>query len=425
MRKLGPTVVLCGLVTATLCSCGETEPGDSACDPNKAGTICTVVGEGTRGFGGDQGPALRAFLDTPQDMVTTPDGELWLLDFNNYLVRAVDEKGDIRTVIGTGLLGDSPPPEQERIDAAEALFNHTTDLFVHDGYLYLAAWHNSRVKRVELSTMMMENFAGIGRRTLYSGNEGPALEAALDLPSSIAVDPAGDIVVMDQANQVIRKVDADGMIHCIVGICVVEPPESPCTQERKPVACPDSNKFTCGEPETTCALPCTPGYGGDDENALAARMAQPFGQMADPSGRIAYDADGNLYFADSGNHRIRRVAPDGTITTIAGTGRPGYSGDDGPGVDAKIRNPVDVEVTAEGTVYFTDTYNNCVRKVDTEGIITTAVGQCSTNPKKRGFAGDGGPPTEALLDRPYGIDLSGDRLYVADSYNNRIRVVNF
>jgi hypothetical protein len=405
-------------------ACGsDSEKG--GCDPDAAGTICTIVGSGERGFGGDDGPALEAILDTPQDMVVMPSGELWLIDFNNYVIRAVDDEGNIRSVVGTGLLGDSPGVDQAEVAAREAKFNHTTDLFVHDGYLYLAAWHNSRVKRVNLSTMMLENFAGTGRRTLYNGDDGPALEAAVDLPSSVTADLDGNIVIMDQANQVVRKIDRQGDIHCLAGTCVVEPPESPCTEGQIPTPCPDSNKTTCGDPATSCSSPCTPGYGGDDGPALKARMAQPFGQMADPSGRIAYDKDGNLYFADSNNNRIRKVDTSGVITTFAGTGKAGYSGDDGPASDADLQNPVDVEVADDGTVYFTDTYNNCVRKVDGDGVITTAVGQCGATTATRGFAGDGASPTEALLDRPYGIELANGRLYVADSYNNRIRVVNF
>lgn len=421
------TLVASLLAAPLLAACGSSgtdEPAVPACDPEKSGTICTIVGDGTRGYGGDEGPALQAHIDTPQDLVVMPDGELWLLDFNNYLIRAVDDDGQIRTVVGTGLLGDSPPPEEISIDALEAKFNHTTDLFVHDGYLYLAAWHNSRIKRVNLAEMTLENFAGIGKRMLYTGNEGPALEAAVDLPSSIAVDAEGNIAIMDQANQVVRSVDTEGNIHCLAGTCVVEAAGTSCEPGQVPTPCPNSNKTTCGDPELTCDLPCTPGYGGDGEDALLARLAQPFGQMADPAGRIAFDPDGNLILADSNNNRIRRVDGDGVITTIAGTGDAGASGDGSDAVDAKLNNPVDVEVAADGTIYFTDTYNSCIRKIDTDGIIDTVAGHCGVGSASRGFKGDGGPPKDALLARPYGIELDGERLYIADSYNHRIRVVN-
>jgi sugar lactone lactonase YvrE len=406
------------LLGAASFGCSSEEP----CDPTAPGTICTVVGSGEQGFGGDNGPALEAALYVPQDTAVSPDGELWVLDFNNYLIRAVDDQGIIRSVVGTGLLGDSPPVDVAQIPAAEALFNHTTDLFFHDGYLYLAAWHNSRIKRVKLDTMMLENFAGIGRRTLYSGDGGPALSAAVDLPSSIALDPNGNIVFMDQANQVVRMVDQDGIIHRIAGTCLVEY-TAVCGPSDVPVACPDSNKTTCGAIEENCNLPCTPGYGGDGGSALDARMAQPFGQRADPAGRLTYDAEGNLYFADSQNHRIRKVDTNGIITTAAGTGTGGYSGDGGPANEADIFNPVDVEVADDGRILFTDVYNNCVRAIETDGTISTVAGVCSPDTADRAFGGDGGPPTEARLDRPYGIEIDGDLMYIADSYNNRIRVV--
>jgi hypothetical protein len=334
-----------------------------------------------------------------------------VLDFNNYVVRSIDAKGIMRSVIGNGQVGDSPPPGVPEMPALDAYFNHTTDLFFHDGYLYLSAWHNSRIKRVRLSDMTIENFAGLGRRTYYDGDEGPALMASLDLPSSIALDPAGNIVIMDQANQVVRMVDGSGTMHTIVGKCVIEL-DSPCAPSAQPVACPGSDKFACGDPATECSKPCSPSFGGDGGPALEARLGEP------------YDHAGNLLIADTDNNRIRKVDPAGVITTIAGTGVPGYSGDGGPANQAQINRPVDVAIAPDNTLYFTDVFNSCIRKIDAAGIISAVVGQCSPNPDDRGFAGDGGPPLSAKLNRPYGIDLVDNKLYVSDSYNNRIRVVN-
>jgi hypothetical protein len=404
--------------------------GDTPCDPDAPNTICTIVGSGEQGFSGDNGPATRASIYFPQDTAVSPDGELWVLDFNNYVIRAIDAQGIIRSVIGNGELGDSPAPGVSEMPAIDAYFNHTSDLFFHDGYLYLAAWHNSRIKRVRLSDMMISNYAGYGRRTYYDGDEGPALAASLDLPSSIALHPSGNIVIMDQANQVIRMIDENGMMHRIVGKCVIDK-DFPCGGSG-PAACsnvaaPDlynSNKLACGDLDSQCRAPCTPGYGGDGGLAIEARMAQPFGQEADPAGRLVYDHAGNLIFADTDNNRIRKVDTAGFITTIAGTGESGYGGDGGPAIAAKINRPVDVEIGPDNTVYFTDVYNNCVRKIDPAGIISTVAGRCSPNPDHRGFSGDGGPPLEARMDRPYGIELHGNKLYVSDTYNSRVRVVN-
>lgn len=416
-----------GLVFAPACG------SDGPCDPEAPNSICTIAGSEQQGYKGDNGPATAAALYIPQDTLVAPDGTLWISDFNNYVVRTVDAEGVIRTVVGSGELGDTPAdPAVPQEPAAAAKLNHTPDMLFHDGYLYLAAWHNSRVKRVRLSDMMIENYAGAGKRMYFDGDGGPALDAALDLPSSIAVDPAGNIVIMDQANQVIRRVDQDGIITTIVGRCVVELPQ--CTPDTELTACPGSSKFVCGtEPaqlyrvdrpaeELTCVTTaCTPGYGGDGGPAIDARMGQPFGQAADPAGRLAYDTQGNLIFADTDNNRIRKVDTNGIITTIAGTGEPGYSGDDGPGTAAQLNRPIDVEIAPDGTVYFTDADNNCVRKIEPSGTIRRVAGRCG---EERGFSGDGGSPLDARMDRPYGIELSGNKLYVTDSYNNRVRVVN-
>ncbi len=404
------------VLTIAACSSDSADP----CATDEPNTICTVAGTGISGYAGDNGLAKDAVLYAPQDTAISPDGELWILDFNNYRIRAVDSAGTIRTVVGNGLLGDSPGVGEERTPALEAFFNHTTDLLFNDGYLYLAAWHNSRVKRVRLSDMTLENFAGLGTRVLYNGDDGPALMANLDLPSSIALSPAGDIVVMDQANQVIRSIDKNNIIHRIAGSCVVEDAAGPCAS---PSPCPNSNKLACGDPATQCALACSPSYGGDGGDVMSARMSQPYGQMADPAGRLIYNAAGDMIFADSDNNRIRKVS-NGVITTIAGTGEAGYSGDDGPGASAQINHPVDVAVAPDGTVYFTDVQNNCVRKIDPSGTISRVAGQCSSAAADRGFAGDGGSPLDAKLNRPYGLDLAGNKLFISDSYNHRIRVVN-
>jgi hypothetical protein len=398
---------------------------EQECDPTAPNTICTIAGKTTdRGYTGDNGPATEAVMYIPMDTAMSPTGELWVLDFNNYVVRAIDTSGIIRTVVGNSQVGDSPTMDGvARLPALNAYFNHTTDLMFSDGYLYVAAWHNSRIKRIKLEDMMIENFAGAGRRMYYDGDDGHALMASLDLPTAIAEDPAGNIAIMDQANQVIRLIDVNNMIRTIVGTCVVEY-NSPCAPGVQPVACPGSHKLVCGDPAVECESACTPAYFGDGGPARLARMAQPFGQAADPAGRLAYDHAGNLIFADTDNNRVRKVDTAGIITTIAGTGARGYSGDGGPGNLAKINRPVDIEIGDDNTVYFTDVYNSCVRKVDPSGVISSVVGRCSSDPKHYGFAGDGGPPLEATLNRPYGIELVGKRLYVSDSYNNRVRVVN-
>jgi sugar lactone lactonase YvrE len=158
-------------------------------------------------------------------------------------------------------------------------------------------------------------------------------------------------------------------------------------------------------------------------------MGQPFGAQVFPTGRMKYDHAGNLLFADTNNHRIRKVDTAGVITTIAGTGagadgRGGYAGDDGPATAAQLNDPTDLAIAPDGTIYFADTSNSCVRKIDPSGTITRVAGQCSASAADRGFAGDGGSPLLAKLDRPFGLDLVGNKLYISDSFNDRIRVVD-
>jgi streptogramin lyase len=176
---------------------------------------------------------------------------------------------------------------------------------------------------------------------------------------------------------------------------------------------------------TTCSKPCTPGYTGDEIPATELRMSQPFGQSASPAGRIAFDPEGNLYFADTGNHIIRMIDTAGIVHRVAGTApvdgvpQSGYEGDGGPAVDAKLSFPVDLAFGDDGTLYFTDVHNHCVRAIDPDGNIDTVVGICG----EHGFRGDGGPPEDALLNLAFGIQYVDGRLYVADTGNHVIRSV--
>lgn len=414
------------LLVGAASGCGGTKP----CDPDAPNTICTIAGNGQIGYDGDGGPAVDATFYYPMDTIIGPDGLVWIADFNNYAFRSVDKDGLIHTVIGTGLLGDSPLDGAPPTPALQASFNHSPTFFMSPDkkYIYIAAWHNSRVKRVNVSDMTVENIAGTGQRTFYSGDEGPATQATVDLPGSVATDPNGNVVFMDQANQVIRMIDQNGVIHRLAGQCIIDD-VTPCAPGQMPVACPaPSDKLTCGDPATTCEEQCTGAFSGDGGPALQMRMNQPFKQFAYPAGRLVYDKQGNLYFADSGNNRVRMIDTQGIVHTVAGNGTAGYGGDGGPATAAELDQPIDLAVADDGTLYIADHLNNCIRKVDPSGTITTAVGKCHTTdgPDEMGhsFAGDGGPPTEATLNWPFGIDLAGNKLYVTDTYNNRIRVVN-
>lgn len=378
------------------------------CEPSQ-GVLCTIAGTGKAGFAGDGADARAAQLYQPMDVTVGPDGRVFVVDWNNHRIRAVDDDHIIETVAGTGDLGDGPPGP-----ALEADFNHPTNVeFDRQGRMWVAAWHNSRIRVVDLVTGILEDVCGTGARA-YVGDGGPADVAALDLPAGIAFDLDGNIIVVDQANQVLRRINADHTIERIAGMCIVV---NGCAEGGTPTQCPGTDKFSCDM--EMCANPCEPAYGGDGGDALQARFAMPFGQSADPAGRVVVDPEGTILFADTRNHRIRRIGTDGIVTTIAGTGEPGYAGDGGPATEARLNNPVDLDLGADGTLYVADTFNSCIRAIGTDGVIRTVAGVCG----ERGDGADGQPAEETELDWPYGIDVDGNRLYIADTMNSRIRVL--
>jgi hypothetical protein len=294
----------------------------------------------------------------------------------------------------------------------------------------MAAWHNSMSREVDLATGTVTDSCGDGRRA-YFGDDGPALSAALDLPASVAWHPSGDLVIMDQANQVLRRVDAVGNVSLLAGRCVVAPPGSSCELSELTQCPPDpmgnvSGKSVCGDPMMLCGNPCTPGYSGDEIPATDLRMAQPFGQSATPAGRILFDPEGNLYFADTGNHLIRMIDTAGIVHRVAGrapvdgTPQRGFEGDGGPATEALLNFPVDIALGDDGTLYLSDVNNHCIRAIAPDGTISTVVGVCG----EKGFAGDGGPADAALMNIPFGIEYVDGGLIVSDTGNSVIRRVN-
>lgn len=376
------------IATAGLASVQACDPAESdACADKKAGTICSVVGTRFAGLGDDGLDAHKTDLYLPQD-ITVHDGKLYVVDWNNHRVRVVENDGTVRTVIGTGYLGDALDPATGNFEgkAAEINLNHPTHvLFADNGDMIISAWHNSQVLRFDPEADKVTRVCGTGARN-FNGDDKPPKETFLDLPVSTAWTPEGDLLISDQANQRIRK-----------------------------IVDPDSETATM----TTVVGVGTKGYSGDGGPAIEAQIQLPTSQSAPPAGRMVTDSAGRIYLADTVNNVIRKVEVDGIITTIAGTGSPG-NGADGVATACALNTPADVAVDQAGNVYIADTMNSCVRKVTPDGQITTAAGTCGT----RGFKGDGGPVGKSLLDRPYGVDVDTDgRLFIADTHNHNIRVV--
>jgi sugar lactone lactonase YvrE len=358
---------------------------DASLNGCPAPLINTIAGTGLAGLNEDGLDPLESHLYLPQDMTIGPEGDLYIIDFNNHRIRRIRD-GVVQTVAGTGELGDG----RDAL-ALYAQFNHPTNVtFDAQGNMVIAAWHNSLVKRLvfpngydDLESAFVENLAGTGARS-FGGDEGPGNSAFLDLPSSVVIDSGGNIIISDQANFRLRLLEPNGTIHTICGTGV-------------------------------------PGYTGDEGPATEAQLNAPKGQAADPASRIAIDDRDRIYIADTANHCIRVIDPATfTIHTIAGNGEPGFSGDGGPASQAQLDTPSDVAIGPNGRIYIADTMNHAVRVIRPDGTIHTLAGT-----GERGFSGDGGPANEATLDRPYGVEVADNgTVYVADTHNQRIRKIS-
>ena len=389
-----------------------------------AGDITTIAGTGENAtqisdgnHDGVNDPPIahdKARFATPTDTLVEPSGTLLILDWNGHKIRRLTADGMVEFVVGSGIEGDAceSPRDDGSCPLVASELNHMTDAaFDAGGRLAIAAWHNAKIKVADLAGNSLRDICGSGNRR-FTGDGGPCADAggaalvSFDLPSSVVYDSAGNLLIADQANEVIRRLGADGIVQTVVGHC------------------PSTPGFGC---------PLGAGYTGDGAAATAAKLRSSFGQGADPQGKIALDAAGNLYIADTENNVIRKVVPgaDGIlgsgpadeeiITTFAGTGTAGHTGDGGPAAAATLRGPRDVAVGPDGSLYIADTDNNCIRRVGPDGLIATVAGQCG---QPAGFGGDNGPATAALLNAPFGVavDPSGN-IFIADSSNNRIRKV--
>jgi len=328
--------------------------------PHGVGIITTVAGDGTAGTAGDGGPATDAAVRYPLDLAFDPEGNLYILQYFPGTVRKVDRSGTITTVFA----GEAGHTDISSSQSATGLAVDTA------GRIYVAQNEANKVLRIDPSSDV-STVAGTGQAG-FSGDGGLAANATLRHIWDVAVDVEGNVYI--SADNRIRKVDTSGIITTIAGTDI-------------------------------------PGFSGDGGPADAAELDSPSG--------VAVDPEGNVYFIDTRNQRIRRIDAQGIITTIAGNGEVGYSGDGGPATDARLHSPEHLWVDAEGNVFVADTYNRRVRKIDTDGIITTVAGNGSQS-----FSGDGGPATLAGLAKVSGVAVGPDgALYIADSAHDRVRKV--
>ena len=341
--------------------------------PLAASTLRTVAGTGDRGFSGDAGPATAAQLNNPFGIVRGPDGNLWFCEYGGQRIRTISSSGVIRTVVGhgtTGYSGDGGP-------ALAAALNLPHELrFDRAGNLFFVDMQNHAVRKVVLSTGIITTVVGTGQPG-YSGDGGPATAAQLNQPHSLQFDPAGDLYICDIRNNVIRKVTMKtGLITTFAGT-------------GKPGDTPD-NAPIAGTP------------------------------LRGPR-TLDVDSAGNLWLATrEGNQVFHFDLAAGRISHIAGTGKKGFTGDGGPALAATLNGPKGLTIGRDGRVYLADTENHAIRVIDPRThLITTLVGtgQPADGP-------DGDTPLRSGLNRPHGVWIDPDNtLFIGDSENHRVRAL--
>lgn len=404
------------LGTIVLAGCGSSS-GSPTVAP---GAIGTWMGDGTQGFDQDGHVPLQTWLNQPTDLTFGPDGLAYIVDWNNHRIRRLRADGLVETFIGRNLPGDwdcQNPADANNCTvpmngsvAGDALaLNHPMAIkFGADGRGYLAAWHNHKVEVFDPATSMVQIVAG-GQAPGYVGDGGPAAASRLNFVDSVATDAHGNVYLGDERNRRVRRISGADATRTIADVAGTSP------------------------------APASSGYAGDGGPATAARLGlAPYATVdgADnppPGGSITLGPDGTLYVSDTFNHCVRKISPgsdgvvgdgDGAeeiITTLAGTcTKAGSSGDGGPAAAALLNQPEDLEFGPDGKLYVADTGNHVVRRID---LGTGKIDRIAGN-GTRGFSGDYGSPLQAQLDTPYGLafDAAGN-LYIADSFNNRIRII--
>jgi len=282
--------------------------------------VLTVVGTGEAGYSGDGGPATAARLNSPHALAFDSQGNLYIADTLNHSIRRVDRRGVVTTVAGTGepgYSGDGAPGTAARLSSPAGVAIGFGDT------VYIADTGNNRVRQLAADGTISP-FAGTGEPR-YAGDGGPATSAPLNNPQGLAFDDVGNLYIADTFNNRVRRVDLDGSITTVAG-----------TDAR--------------------------GFSGDGGLARVAELNLATGSLT--SGQaLALDTQGNLYIADAENHRVRKVALNGVIATVAGNGHVGYSGDGGPATSAPLNFPLGVAVDRYGVLYVADTANGRVRAI--------------------------------------------------------------
>ena len=388
------------------------------------GIITTFAGNGRTGFSGDGGPAIAAALNFPTDVQVDNGGNLYLIDTGNFRIRRVATNGVITTVVGTGRQACIAGP----VNAAAAAVAGPSGLtFDSQGNLYFADFYCSWVAQVSPAGQLAI-YAG-NNQPATAGDGGPATSASLNAPLGVAMDRSNNLYIAEANACVIRRVDANRIISTVAGVV---------NQCQFGVADGPALRTTLFFPFGVVVDPAGSVYIADHGNERIRKLASAqittvagngqFRKIVDgsaaslaylysPAG-LAFDRSGNLYVADQLNNSIRKITPSRTVTTIAGQGPAGIGGNDGPATASLLDSPQGIAVGPDGTIYFSDTNNNSVRKISTSGTISVAAGRF----REGGYSGDGGFGNNAALNGPSGLAFDSlGNLYIADQGNQAIR----
>ena len=409
---------------------------------NERNIISTIAGNGNAGYSGDDAPASNATINSPFGMAIDIDDNLYFADTGNHRIRKIDlETGLITTVAGFG----SPGFEGDGGDALDAAFNapHGVDVDRY-GNIYIADTYNNRIRRVAARSGIIRTIAGIGIAG-SGGDHGLAIEADLAQPRDVAVDDIGKVYIADTGNHLIRVVDVNGIISTLAGVrgapvdpvtvaaastarsAVLRTPLSiALDDEQRNLYVADTgnnlvrkivinNVFEDSLVLTEAgSVDGSAGYDGENKVPILSSLDSPSG--------VAVNADREIFISDTDNQRVRAIVfPDNRRTsilvTIAGNGEESFSGERAPAADATLHFPSDVAIDSDGNIYFSDTANHRVRRVDREtGLIRTVAGTGVA-----GSLGEGGQGINIRLNSPEGLalDSNGD-LYIADTVNHRV-----
>jgi uncharacterized protein (TIGR03437 family) len=354
------------------------------------GNLTLVAGNARAGFSGDNGPATRAQLNSPQGLALDNAGNLYIADSKNNRIRIVNKAGVINTFAGTGQVSaGGPGTYNDGGLATNALLRLPGGVAVDsNGVVYIADTGDNLIRKVTtdgIITSIVGDSLGS-----YKGDANLAVNAEVHTPQDVAVDSNGNVYIADTANSLVRKVTSDGQINYIAGTV-----------------------------NATTHTPTTGFTGsGDGGVATSAIFVSPYA--------LSLDSSGNLYIVDNGDHRVRKVDSKGNINSVAGTGTGGFAGDSGAGTSAQLNFPSGVAADSSGNVYIADSLNRRVRKL-AGTTISTAAGNGNLS-----YSGDGGVPTNAQLNAPQAVAAvspqtagAGDTVYIADTANNVLRrVVN-